>query len=869
MKNLFFIFLFTFLSITESLAQVQDDFSNTDLTSDPAWLGDLSLFMVNDGQLQLMDNDPGSSNTSVLFTQANTSLAQLTTWRFSVQLDFSPSTSNFARAVLSTAPEVSIGTGAYFVQIGGISGSNDAIDFYKLNTDGSQEKLISGTLGGAGSAPVIAAIELTRSTEGLWTLGVDYNGGNNYQVEGTATDVTFGDLTHFGFFCRYTSSRNDLFFFDNVFIDPIFSDQIAPELLSVDAFAADSIRLIFSEPIADASLLPENFVINQGIGPVGLFLANPEESNTIIALLNKPLTNLTNYEISIQNISDEAGNISPPITQAFQFFQTSRPAIGDLIISEFMANPNGAAGIPNFEYIELYNASQKALDLSEVGIASGGSPRLLPESVLLPGEFLIVTNANNSAQFLPFGKVVGVPSLPTLSNGGDVITVGLLEEGIILQNILYDLSWYQDNDKSDGGFSIERIFSNQPANCPGNWQASLSPDGGTPGQANSVADITAEAIPPVIGAAFVANSSQIKLSFNETLGALMGMTGIYQLSPNIEILSAEISGPRLDSVTLQLADVIVPGTVYTLTIEQAEDCLGNFQDNPQQVQLAVPQTIAFGDLQLNEILFNPQSGGSDFIELVNTSNKVISLNGLQIINRLRSSGNNQTRIEFEQLLLPGQYLAITPDINDITRDYPLPAEANIIEADLPTLSSDEGNLTLVINDLELQSFDYSDELHSSLLRNDRGVSLERLSLSLDINAPNNWASAAASTGFATPGYPNSQVITTSAAQEDLFFLERETFSPDGDAFEDILVLNYQTDQAGYLANIRVFDASGRPVTTLARNESLASEGILTWDGSNEEGQKARIGVYVIWLEVFTPDGDKRVEKLTCVLAGRF
>lgn len=869
MKNLFFVFLFTFLSIAESLAQVQDDFSNTDLTSNPAWLGDLTKFMVNDGQLQLMDNDPGSSNTAVLFTQANTSLSQTTTWRFSVRLDFSPSSSNFARAVLSTGPEVNIGTGAYFVQIGGISGSDDAIDFFKLNTDGSQEKLISGTLGGAGSAPVIALVELTRTTAGLWTLAVDYNGSNNFQVEGTATDTTFGDLSHFGFFCRYTSTRSDLFFFDNVFIDPIFRDQMPPELLSVEAITADSIRLTFNEPIANASLLPENFSIDQGIGPVSLVAKDPIESNTLTAVLSKPLTNLTNYEIRIQNISDEAGNISPTITQAFSFFQTSKPVIGDLIISEFMANPNGATGIPNFEYLELYNASLKALDLSQVGIASGGSPRLLPAFVLLPGEFLIVTNANNSSEFESFGKVLGVPSLPTLSNGGDVITLGLPDEGLILQNILYDESWYQDNDKNDGGFSIERIFINQPENCPGNWQATLSPLGGTPGQANSVADLATEVIPPMIGSAFVANANQIKLSFDETLGELMSMTSLYQLSPSIEILSAAISGPRLDSVTLQLGNSIVPGTVYTLTIEQAEDCLGNFQENPQQVQFAIPQAVAIGDIQLNEILFNPQSGGSDFIELVNTSDKVISLNGLQIINRLKTSGNTASSIDFEQLLLPGQYLAITPDLNDITRDYPLPAEANIIEANLPSLDAREGNVGLILDNLELQSFDYSEDLHSSLLRDDRGVSLERLSLSLDINAPNNWASAAASTGFATPGYPNSQGVAVSSPQDDLFFLDRETFSPDGDAFEDILVLNYQTDQAGYLANIRIFDANGRSVTSLARNEALASEGILTWDGSNEEGQKARIGVYVIWLEVFTPAGDKRVEKLSCVLAGRF
>jgi hypothetical protein len=99
-------------------------------------------------------------------------------------------------------------------------------------------------------------------------------------------------------------------------------------------------------------------------------------------------------------------------------------------------------------------------------------------------------------------------------------------------------------------------------------------------------------------------------------------------------------------------------------------------------------------------------------------------------------------------------------------------------------------------------------------------------------------------------------------------LEEAKFSPDGDGFQDVLLLPYQTDKPGYLANIIVFDVNGRQVKRLARNESLAAEGILKWDGTTDELLKARVGVYVIWIELFEPDGGKVLQKLSCVLAGR-
>ena len=61
---------------------------------------------------------------------------------------------------------------------------------------------------------------------------------------------------------------------------------------------------------------------------------------------------------------------------------------------------------------------------------------------------------------------------------------------------------------------------------------------------------------------------------------------------------------------------------------------------------------------------------------------------------------------------------------------------------------------------------------------------------------------------------------------------------------------------------------GRQIKQIAANELLASEGVYKWDGTTGDGQKARLGIYVVWAELFTTEGQVEQFKETCVLAGK-
>ena len=58
------------------------------------------------------------------------------------------------------------------------------------------------------------------------------------------------------------------------------------------------------------------------------------------------------------------------------------------------------------------------------------------------------------------------------------------------------------------------------------------------------------------------------------------------------------------------------------------------------------------------------------------------------------------------------------------------------------------------------------------------------------------------------------------------------------------------------------------VKKLIQNELLGSEGVFSWDGENEDYQKARMGIYVIFFEAFGIGGEIKQIKKTCVLGGR-
>ena len=187
---------------------------------------------------------------------------------------------------------------------------------------------------------------------------------------------------------------------------------------------------------------------------------------------------------------------------------------------------------------------------------------------------------------------------------------------------------------------------------------------------------------------------------------------------------------------------------------------------------------------------------------------------------------------------------------------------------MPSFSDDMGDVIILNNQGAIvDEVQYSDKWHFPLISNTEGVSLERI----DYVAPslqNNFHSAATSAGYGTPGYKNSQYRLNEEVQ-GVVTVTPEIFSPDNDGNDDFATINYSFPAPGYVANITVFDATGRVVRYLQRNSLSGIKGYYRWDGLDDKYRKLPQGIYIIYTEIFNTGGKKKQFKNTIVLARRY
>jgi len=256
------------------------------------------------------------------------------------------------------------------------------------------------------------------------------------------------------------------------------------------------------------------------------------------------------------------------------------------------------------------------------------------------------------------------------------------------------------------------------------------------------------------------------------------------------------------------------------------------------------------------------------VELVNVSEQTIPINRLKLATRDEALVLKQVYpISTEKRYLkPGEFLVCAKDPAIVALQYITSNPASFCAMkSFPSYSDDAGMVVLLNDSLEiLDKFGFSAKMHSPFLADDEGDSLERISLDKPTENRTNWESTAASVGFATPGLPNSQAASETEIQDEIT-PEPKAFSPNGDGYNDELTIKFNLSKPGYIANVRIFDAIGRQVIFLVKNQSLAQEGSWLWDGKSESGQRLNIGVYIILIEVFDQEGQTKTFKKTCTI----
>lgn len=862
-QKLFFLSLIIFPLFIK--AQLVENFSDGDFTSNPAWTGDASQFKVNTSfQLQL-----NSSGEAVSALSTPMQLNDSTEWRFWIKLSFSPSDNNLAKVYLmSDNSDLKSALNGYFLKFGE-NNAGDAIELYRQ--DG-----LTATLLGRGTEGFIAAgftisVKVKRSSTGKWNVFADATGGENYSLQFTATDNSISTSSWFGVLCKYTSSNSTKFYFDNIFAGAVQVDNTAPEVSSVIMDASNSLTVKFSEGVntATATVL-QNYSVDNGIGNPVSAVADALDASKLTLTFSQDFQSDIEYIIHISGIKDLAGNTMTATQHSFAQHMVHQ---FDALINEIMADPNPEVYLPDWEYLELYNRSAYPINLANWKIQVGSSAKTLPDFTLQPHAFVILADADAATDLGAYGSFLGFSSMSITNTGGTIALYN--EQGLLIHMVNYSEEWYGSDYKKEGGWSIEMIDPLNPCGESSNWTASNDANGGTPGKINQANADNPDLSAPFIQSIGVENDSTILLSFSEVMdSASLVIKANYLISDGIgNPESVLLYAPTYKMVKLSVQNHLQAGIIYKLTFTgNLSDCAGNLVAASTEVELAIPGKPAPGDIVINEIMFNPKEESVDFIELFNRSGSVFDFRDLLIANydstnNLFTSVNNISLSSY--LFMPGRYMVISTDSSAILKYYNSENPKNFINIEhLPTMNNDMGNVALAVYTGDLiDQVNYSEEMQYPLLGSFDGISLEKINPAISSLDKNNWHSASSVCGYATPAYKNSQFSEATGLDGEIS-VSPTIFTPDNDGIDDVLNINYTFAQPGYSATVTIFDVSGFQVRQLVNNEITGTSGTFFWDGTSDDHTKAAIGRYIIFVKVFDLNGKGKQYKKTAVLGGK-
>lgn len=659
---------------------------------------------------------------------------------------------------------------------------------------------------------------------------------------------------------------------NSVFAENI--DSISPVVENVLVYTNTKLIVRTSEIInkfaAENAL---NYFVDNAIGNPDSARVDELDRNLINLYFSTEFVTGDTNILYFYNLYDLCDN---PLKDTIIEFSFNKVKPYDVVINEFMADPDPVIGLPEKEFIELYNNASYDIDLINWTIKVGSTTKTIPPSKIIPGGFLILCAETDSAIFDSYGNVAEIVSFPSLGNSeGTIVLKNMYSE--IISSVDYTSDWYQSTYKDDGGWTLEQIDPNNPCGEQKNWIASKDAKGGTPGAKNSVFASNLDTLKPALIRAVVYDTNaknSLKLFFDEPmkLENLKSLTN-YSVSDTVHPTGIYAIESDFKTLILYFDSAFKQGILYTLSIDDTIfDCVGNILTSHNTSQFAVPDSFEVNDIIINEILVDPLTDGFDFVEIYNRSNKYIDLKDVRIANRDDAGKVDNVKIVSTEsrLLFPQSYMVLTEN-PDVVKEqyYTSNPDAFIKVESMPSYSVDTGDVIIAdkyLSEILIDSLAYGESMHYAMLGSTDGVSLERINFDRATQDANNWHSASQKCGFATPGYKNSQYSDSESAEENTVSLSPETFSPDNDGYNDILNINYKFDGVGYTASISIYDMKGRLVKRIANNEVMAIEGVYTWDGISDSKLKANVGLYILLFEAYNMEGKTIKQKLPVVVA---
>ncbi|MGE5406957.1 MAG: lamin tail domain-containing protein [Methanosarcina sp.] len=646
--------------------------------------------------------------------------------------------------------------------------------------------------------------------------------------------------------------------------NPVNDDHSAPEIKSFNVSGKNSVTIMLSEPPDDTFLYPENFKMSPAVLHV-LEVRKVKQTEFIIRFSGSFVNKDTN-KLEIERLCDMAGNFKEK--SRISFFPVWAET-GDVVISEIMADPLPPVSLPGNEYLEITNRTQYSFNLDKWKLRTSDQDYTFPSAQIKKDEILILCASADTALFKKYGRAIGLKQFPVLTDGGKAIML-TDSTGTIINGVEYSSRWYGETLKKDGGWSLELADLAYPFYAEGNWKASVSTAGGTPGMYNSVRKSNPDSyfeglvnVFAVDGHTLTVRFSEPVIDFEKLAGTITaGGMGVEKITPS-DLLYRDF--------TIKTLEEFIAGKEYVFEISGE---LKDFAGNPamkKEYKFSLAEKAAKGDILFNEILFNPLPGDEDYIEFYNPSLKAIDASRMYIAS-VSESGDTSQLYQLSPAawcIMPGTYFAVTTAREKIISRYPNASAEAIFEIPyLPSMPDDKGHLVLYNRELEkIDEFSYDEKMHYSLLSGCEGVSLEKINPASESLSVSNWHSAAESSFWGTPGTQNS-VYSEKSEDSGIISFSSTRITPDADGNEDFLTIGIHCGETGTVISITIFDEAGNYVKRLASNLLAAPDTSFIWDGTSDDGNAVRNGIYVFLITAYDDRGNTNSWKKVCTVVRR-
>lgn len=277
-------------------------------------------------------------------------------------------------------------------------------------------------------------------------------------------------------------------------------------------------------------------------------------------------------------------------------------------------------------------------------------------------------------------------------------------------------------------------------------------------------------------------------------------------------------------------------------------------DTPDEPSLPAI-TVEPGEFVINELLPNPFTGGSEYIELYNRSDHALPVSGLSVAVR-KADGTLNTRYPLSSVasvIESDGYVLLTKNLSSVTDFYTILSPSSLFEVPkLPILANTSSTLVLfrTKDEVVIDEVSYSSKWHASSVKDQKGVALERIDPEAETQSAANWTSASATAGYGTPGYRNSQSDISSPDDPDSPDEPTGIEVPQWDESSGHYTISYYLDQLGYSCRVFIFNLAGIRVAEIANHELLGMKGQLTWDGYALSGKQLQTGIYIFYAELY-------------------